>query len=262
MALGINRQPRVLLLHRPEQRVDLRQRFDLISEQLDPVGHLVVGRKDLDHVPPHPERPAPEVRVVPLVQNLHQPPRNILAADALAFFQQQQHPVVRFRRPQAVDAAHRADDDRVPSLEQAPRGRQPQLVQLLVDRRFLLDIKVPGRDVGLRLVVVVIAHKVFHSIRGKELLELVIKLRRQRLVVRQNQRRPVRGLDHLGHGERLARPRYPQQHLVLLARRQPLQQLLDRPRLIPPRLVTGHQLKVHAKIICEGRTRGEENGGG
>jgi hypothetical protein len=67
--------------------------------------------------------------------------------------------------------------------------------------------------------------------------------------MRQNQRRPVRLLDDLGHGEGLARPGHAQQHLVLLARRQPLHQLVDRPRLIPPRLVARHQLKVHGKII-------------
>ncbi len=247
MALRINRQPRILLLHRPKQRVDLRQRFDLVPEQLNPVSQLVVGREDLDHIAAHPERPAPEVHVVPLVEYLHQPPRNILAADPLPFLQQQQHPVVSLRRTQTIDAAHRADNDRVPPLEQRPRRREPQLVQLLVDRRFLLDIEVARRNVRLRLVVVVVAHKVLDRIAGEELLELVIELRRQRLVMRQNQRRPVRLLNDLGHGEGLARPGHPQQHLVPFPRRQPLQQLRNRPRLIPPRLVRRHQLKVHAK---------------
>ena len=43
MALRIDRQPCVLLLHRPKQRIDLRERLDLVAEQLNPVGHVVVG---------------------------------------------------------------------------------------------------------------------------------------------------------------------------------------------------------------------------
>ncbi len=258
VALGIDRQPRILLLHRAEQGIDLRQRLDLVAEHLNPVGVLVVSRKDLDHVAAHAERPAPKVGVVALVENLHQPPRNVFAADVLPLFEQQQHAVVSLRRAQTVDAAHRAHDDRVAPLEQASRSREPQLVQLLVDRGFFLDIQVAGGNVGLGLVVVVIADEILDGVRGEELLELVIELRGQRLVVRQDQRRPVRLLDHLGHREGLARAGNAQQHLVLLARRQPLHNLVDRPRLIAPGLVAGHELKVHSSIICHERREGEQ----
>ena len=37
----------------------------------------------------------------------------------------------------------------------------------------------------------------------------------------------------------------------------PLHNLVDRPRLIAPRLVTGHELKVHGEIIREKRIYGE-----
>ena len=225
--------------------------LDLVAEHLDAIGALVVGGEDLDHVAAHAKRPAPEVRVVALVENLDQPPRNVFAADVLALLEQQQHSVVRLRRAQAVDAAHRADDDRVAPLEERPRGRKPQLVQLFVDRGFLLDVEIPGRNVGLGLVVVVVADKVLDRIRREELLELVIELRGQRLVVRQDQRRPVRLLDDLGHGEGLARAGDAQQHLVLLARRKATRQLVDGPRLIPVRLVAGDELKVHEGIIRE-----------
>ena len=87
----------------------------------------------------------------------------------------------------------------------------------------------------------------------------MIELRGQRLVVRQDQRRPVRLLDHLGHGEGLARAGHAQQHLVLLAGAEPFHQLLNGAGLIAARLVAGHQLKVHWKIIAEERRLGEES---
>ncbi len=222
VALGIDGQPRVFLLDGSKQRIDLRKRFNLVAEQLDPVSHLVVGREDFDHVAAHPEGPAPEVRVIALVENLNQPPRNVLAADALAFFQQQEHPVVSLRRTKPVNAAHRTHNDCVAALKQAARGREPQLVELLVDRGFLLDVEVPGGNVGFGLVVVVITYKIFDRIAGKELLELVVKLGGQGFIVRQDQRRAVGLLNDLGHGEGLARPGHAQQHLVAFPGRKPL----------------------------------------
>ena len=84
------------------------------------------------------------------------------------FSKQQQHAVIGLRRAQAIDATDRADDDRVAPLKERPRRREAQLVQLLVDRRFLLDIEVAGGNVGLGLVVVVVADEVFDRVaRGR-----------------------------------------------------------------------------------------------
>jgi hypothetical protein len=66
-------------------------------------------------------------------------------------------------------------------------------------------------------------------------------------------------LNDLGHGEGLAGPSNSQQHLVPLPGSQPLDQLLNGPRLIATRFVACHQLKVHAGIIREERRLGEEN---
>ena len=46
MALGINRQPRKLLLHGAEERIELGKAFNLIAEHFDAVRVLVVGRED------------------------------------------------------------------------------------------------------------------------------------------------------------------------------------------------------------------------
>ncbi len=70
----------------------------------------------------------------------------------------------------------------------------------------------------------------------KKLLELAVKLGRQRLVVRKNQRRPVEMRNHVRHRERLARPRHPKQTLRPLPRLDAPHQLPNRPRLITSRL--------------------------
>src|SRR5215210_3940400 len=48
----------------------------------------------------------------------------------------------------------------------------PQPVDLVVDRRVLLDVGVGGGEVGLGLVVVVVGDEVLDPVLGKELTEL------------------------------------------------------------------------------------------
>ena len=55
--------------------------------------------------------------------------------------------------------------------EQGLGGSQPQLLDLLVDLGVLLDVGVRARDVGLGLVVIVVADGT-DGVVGKELPEL------------------------------------------------------------------------------------------
>ena len=78
---------------------------------------------------------------------------------------------------------------------------------------------------------------------GKELLELGVQLGGQRLVVRHDQHRPLHVLDHVGHGEGLARAGHAHQHLVFFAAAQPLGQGLDGLGLIAGGFKRGDELE-------------------
>src|SRR4051794_35368765 len=105
-------------------------------------------------------------------------------------------------------------------------------VDLVVDRGVLLDIEVLGRDVGLGLVVVVVADEVLDGVVWEELPELVAKLRRERLVVGDHESRPLYPLDRGRHREGLARAGRTEQRLDALIRAEPLGQAIDRLRLV------------------------------
>ena len=84
-----------------------------------------------------------------------------------------------------------------------------------------------------------------HRVARKELLEFGVQLGGQRLVVRDDQRRPLDVLDDVGHRERLAGPGDAHQDLVLLAALEALDQGRDRLRLIARGLERGFQLEFH-----------------
>ena len=102
-------------------------------------------------------------------------------------------------------------------------------------------------DVGFGLVIVVVGDEILDRVVGEEALELAIELRGQRLVGREDQSRALGRLDHLGHGEGLARAGDAEQHLVALAGANALDQLLDRLRLVALRLEFGHDAKAPAR---------------
>ena len=203
------------------QRVEGGELLDLVAEQLDAHAGLLVRGHDLDHVAAHPEGAALELVVVAVVARVHQLGQDLAPVQRVALAQEQQHPVVRLRRAQAVDARHRGHDDHVAPLEEAAGGGQPHPVDLVVDRRFLLDVGVGLRDVRLRLVVVVIGDEVLDRVVREEGLELLVELGGQGLVVGEHQRGPVHARDGRGHAEGLAAAGHAQQHLVLVPALQP-----------------------------------------
>ena len=140
--------------------------------------------------------------------------------------------VVFLRLAQAVDAGDRGHDEHIAALEEGAGGGVAQLIYLLVDVRVFLDVGVGAGDIGLRLVVVVVADEVLHGVVGEELLELGVELGGQRLVVADDQGGALHPLDDVGHGEGLAAAGDAQQGLVLIALLQPLHQLIHRLGLV------------------------------
>ena len=191
-----------------------------------------MGGKNLDHVAAHPERAAVEVAGAALVLQRHQVGDQLALIDALALLERERHRRVGLDRADAVDAGYRRHDDDVVALEQGARGGVAHAVDLLVDRGFLLDVGVGARNIGLGLVVVVIADEVFDRVVGEERPEFAVELGRERLVRGKDQRRPLDFLDHLGHGESLARAGDAEQNLGAVLALDALDDVGDRLRLV------------------------------
>ena len=222
------------------ERVHLLDLLDLVAEQMHAPGAVfVVRRENVDGVAAHAERAAVEIGLRALVLQRHQIGEQLALVGLAALLEGEGHGRISFHRADAVDAGHRGDDHHVVAFEQRARRRVAHAVDLLVDGGFLLDVGVGARDVGFRLVVVVIGNEIFHRVVGKERLELAVELRRQRLVRREDERRALRRLDHLGHGEGLARAGDAEQHLRAVVALDALDQFTDRVRLVALRLELG-----------------------
>ncbi len=105
------------------------------------------------------------------------------------------------------------------------------------------------RDVGLRLVIVVVGDKILHRVVREELLELRVELGSQGLVVRHHKRGSLQLLDDVCHGEGLARAGCTQEHLVSHAAIHPFDQLANGFRLVSSRLVRSMQFEFHTHFL-------------
>jgi hypothetical protein len=132
--------------------------------------------------------------------------------------------VVGLGGAQAVDAGHRGHDDDVLAVEEGPGGGVAQAVNGVVDGGVLFNIEIRLGDVGLGLVVVVIADEILHRVIGKELLELAVELGRQGLVGGQHQRRQIHPGNDVGYGEGLTGAGDAQEDLVGLTLAEPVSQ--------------------------------------
>ena len=190
--------------------VVFQQTLDLIAKHLDAHRPVIVpGGENLDDVAAHPEFSAVKADVVALVLNGDEFPQNRVPVDLLPLVQGNDHLMIALRRAKAVNARHARHHDDIAALEQRAGCRVAQLIDLIVDRSVLLDICIRRRNVRLRLVEIVIAHEVADVVFREKGLELARELRRQRLIVRDDEGRLLHALNRLGDGEGLTRPRRP-----------------------------------------------------
>ncbi len=215
------------------ERIELDDRLDLVAEEADAPGAVLqVGRKEFDHIAAHPKRAAGEIALDALVLQGHEVRDELALLDLLADLHGEGHGGIGLDRADTVDARHGGDDDHVVALQKRAGRRVAHAVDLLVDRAFLLDEGVRARHIGFGLVVVVIRDEVLDRVVREERLELAVELGGERLVGREDEGRALRLLDHLGHGEGLARAGDAEQHLVALGAAHAVHQLADRGRLV------------------------------
>ena len=115
----------------------------------------------------------------------------------------------------------------------------PQLIDLVVDGGILFNVSIRGRNVSLRLIIIVIRYKIFYGILWEKFLHFPVKLRRQRLIVGNDERWLVQCLNDIRHGKGLTGARHTQQCLELIALPKPFYKLSNSLRLVAGGLILG-----------------------
>src|SRR5262245_18649952 len=147
--------------HLPAQRVNLRDGFYNIAEELDTDRFaLFVGRKHFDDIATDAKSPTMKVEIITLVLNIYELAEQGIPLDVRPLFHEQNKIEIRLGRPQTINTGDAGDNDSVATFEQRLGGGVAHLVDFFVNRRVFFDVCVTLGHVCFRLVVVVIAHEV------------------------------------------------------------------------------------------------------
>ena len=241
VTLGIHGEARNSADDLAGEWIEVAQILDFVVEELDP--HRVplrLRRMDIDDFATNAIGSTMQLDLVSRVLQLGETPENESLIDRLAPHQVQHHRVVGGRIAEAVDRRHGGHDDAVTVLQQRLCRRQSHLLDMVVDRRIFLDVRVGRRDIGFRLVIVVVGDEILDSVVWKELTHLPIELSGQRLVGSKHECRTADPFDDLRHRECLAGPRDTEQCLMGESGFDPFDQPLDRSGLIACRREVGH----------------------
>src|ERR1700676_3506427 len=226
------------------ERIDLAEFVDLIAPHFDAIAVVLESGINLDDVAANAESPASQI-LGAVVLNIDEAAQQGFAGSLLAFFEHDQHAVIGFRRTEAVDAGYRSDDDDVAAFEERAGGAHAESVELVVYGGFFFDVDVGCGNVGFWLVKIVVADEIFDGVLGEETFEFVIELRGERLVVSENQRGTVHGVDYFGHRERFAGAGDAEKNLMLVSGFDAADELIDGGGLIATRLIAAGELESH-----------------
>ena len=119
-----------------------------------------------------------------------------------------------------------------------------QAVDLGVDAGVFFNVGIAYRQVGFRLIIVVIRHKIMHGIGGEERAVLLCQLSRKCLVVSDDQGRLFDLGNNVGNGKRLPRTGNPQERLS----RQPAPESVQQPRNRLRLVAVGRELGLELKL--------------
>ena len=218
----------------------------LVAPEDNAQHYVLVGQADVDCVALDAERATAQVHLVARVERGHEFAQKGVARHFLPHLHVDDVLVEILGVADAVEARHARHHHHVAAAaEQGRGGGQAQAVEFLVDGEVFFYVFVGRGDVGLRLVVVVVADEVLHGVLGEELLELGVELCGQRLVVAEDERGLLHALYHVGHGEGLARTRHAEQRLGVGSGSDGARQLVDGLRLVARGLVLRMKLEIH-----------------
>ena len=190
------------LFNFPCKNVNLRDPVHLIPEKLYPVRIIRgIGRENLHHISPYPEGTPVKIHLISLILDINQLPENLIPVTLCPLPQIQYQLLIIRGTSQTVYTGNTGHNNHIPALHQRSCGRKPQLIDLVIDRGILGNVGVRGRDVGFRLVIVIVGDEILYGIVREKFLELAVELCRQGLVMGNNQCWFIQLLDDICHRE-------------------------------------------------------------
>ena len=107
----------MFLRHFAQQRVNRRDRIDLVAPELDPIRFVLIAGIDFNDITAHAETASFEIDIVAFVLQFNQSLQQSIARDAHAGFEKYKHPIIGIRIAETINARNTGDDDYIAPLK-------------------------------------------------------------------------------------------------------------------------------------------------
>ena len=155
--------------------INFRDPLNFISKKLHTDGPVrSIGRKNLQHITFHPEGTPVKIHLIPCVLNVDQLPDNLVSVFFHAGPQRNHHVKKLLGRTKTVNTGYRRHHNHISPLTESRSSGKTHLINLVIGGRILGNVGISGRNIGLRLIVIVIGYEIFHCVVRKEFFELSI----------------------------------------------------------------------------------------
>ena len=149
--------------------IDLGNELYLVAKELKAQGVLRIRRIDINHIATHAKRTARKVIVIAIVLNINQRVDKIIALERHLLIHVGSQARIVLRAADTVNARDARNHNHIAARKKRCRRLMTQHLDLFVNGRVLLDIRVALRNIRFRLIVVVVRDEVDHGIIGEKL---------------------------------------------------------------------------------------------
>jgi len=168
------------------QRVRCDNSLDLVAEKLDADQVALIRRKDFEDIAAEAEGSAVKLEFVAHIMNIDELSRKCLKRGPFTDLGLNHQESIILGIPEAVNTAHRRDNQCVRAVHEVRRCAEAQAVDVFVDIGVLFYICVRFRQICFRLVIIIIADEIFDGVRREKLRKFTKELCGKGFVVRNN----------------------------------------------------------------------------
>ena len=163
----------------PRRHVVFQEALYLVPKHLNAHRPVIVsGGEHFNDVAPHAEFSSVKSHVVALILNGDKFPQDGVPIDLLPLVEGHHHLVVALWGTKTINTGHAGHHDDIPALKEGTGGRMTQFINFVIDGSVLFNIGVRRWNVRLRLIKIIITHKIAYIIFREKRLKFAGQLSR------------------------------------------------------------------------------------
>ena len=217
----------------PCERVKFTDSVYLIAKELHTnCEFIIIGQVNVHNIPADAELVANEIYIISFILQFNQTCAELITIHLHSRAQTDDHAAVINGIAQRVNAGDTRHNNHVAAFRKCRRSGMAETVNLIIDCAVFFNIGICRRNIGLRLIIVVVADEILHRIVREKAAHLSTDLAGQCFVWFQNKGRTVASGNDVCHGESFAGAGNAEKRLCLIPGLQSFYQRINRLRLV------------------------------